>query len=169
MCSMHLRVPEGSTWRLPSDQVGGVWVPIVFHVPGTRGNSPGYFFAPVGHRLKVLVRRRAPAALSIACPLSCCIGPITDHVAVWCGYAPSTIDDCFSSPVHQLFTGSFKDRLCSGSDSHVTELGGGFVRSPWTDFLSAPSPRSSHFNRWGALTQRRAASLGSQGRMQTWR
>ena len=33
----------------------------------------GLFFALVGHRFNVLVRRRAPAALSIACPLSCCI------------------------------------------------------------------------------------------------
>ena len=24
-------------------------MPIAFHVPGTRGNSPGYFFAPLGH------------------------------------------------------------------------------------------------------------------------
>ena len=39
---MYLRVPEGSIWRLPSDQVSGVRVPIVFHVPGTRGISPGY-------------------------------------------------------------------------------------------------------------------------------
>ena len=59
----------------------------------------GLFFAPVGHRLNVLVRRRAPAALSIACPLSSCIWPIMDHVAVWCGLTPSTIGDCFSSPV----------------------------------------------------------------------
>ena len=36
-------------------------------------------FAPVGHRLTVLVRRRAPATLSIACPLSCCIWPIMDY------------------------------------------------------------------------------------------
>jgi len=41
-CGMYLRVPEGSIWRLPSDQVSGVRVPIVFHVPGTRGISPGY-------------------------------------------------------------------------------------------------------------------------------
>ena len=39
----------------------------------------GLFFAPVGHRLNVLVRRRAPATLSIACPLSCCICPIMDY------------------------------------------------------------------------------------------
>jgi len=32
---------------------------VFLHVPGTRGISPGYFFAPVGHRLNVLVRRRA--------------------------------------------------------------------------------------------------------------
>jgi len=69
------------------------------------------FFAPVGHRLNVLVRRRAPAALSIACPLSCCIWPIMDHVAVWCGLTPSTIGDCFSSPVHQYFTRSFKESV----------------------------------------------------------
>ena len=48
----------------------------------------GLIFAPVGHRLNVLVRRRAPAALSIACPLSCCIWPIMDHVAVWCVFPP---------------------------------------------------------------------------------
>ena len=66
----------------------------------------GLFFALVGHRLNVLVRRRTPAALSIACPLSCCIWPIMDHVAVWCGLTPSTIGDCFSSPVHQYFTRS---------------------------------------------------------------
>jgi len=71
----------------------------------------GLFFAPVGHRLNVLVRRRAPAALSIACPLSCCIGPIMDHVAVWCGLTPSTIGDCFSSPVHPYFTRSFKESI----------------------------------------------------------
>ena len=28
-------------------------------------------FAPAGHRLNVFLRRRAPADLSIACPLSC--------------------------------------------------------------------------------------------------
>ena len=61
----------------------------------------GLFFAPVGHRLSVLVRRRAPAALSIACPLSCCMGQVMDHVAVWCGYTPPTTGDCFSCPVHQ--------------------------------------------------------------------
>ena len=33
-------------------------------------------------------------------------GPIMDHVAVWCGLTPSTIGDCFSSPVHQYFTRS---------------------------------------------------------------
>ena len=71
----------------------------------------GLFFAPVGHRLNVLVRRRAPAALSIACPLSCCIGPIMDHVAIWCGLTPSTIGDCFSRPVHQYFTRSFKESI----------------------------------------------------------
>jgi len=69
----------------------------------------GLFFAPVGHRLNVLVRRWAPAALSIACPLSCCIWPIMDHVAIWCGLTPSTIGDCFSSPVHQYFARSFKE------------------------------------------------------------
>jgi len=69
--------------------------------PGTQGIPPGYFFAPVGHQLNVLVRRRAPAALSIACPLPCCIGPIMDHVVVWCGFTPSTIGDCFSSSVRQ--------------------------------------------------------------------
>jgi hypothetical protein len=72
-------------------------VPFVLCIPGTRGISPGYSFAPMGHRLNVLVRRRAPAALGIACPLSCCIGPIMDHVAVWCSYTPSTTSDCFSS------------------------------------------------------------------------
>jgi len=45
---MYLRVPEGSIWRLPSEQVGGVGVPIVLHVPGTRGISAGYFFCPSG-------------------------------------------------------------------------------------------------------------------------
>ena len=70
-----------------------------------------YFFAPVGHRLNVLVRWRAPAALSISCPLSCCIGPIMDHVAIWCGLTPSTIGDCFSRPVHQYFTRSFKESI----------------------------------------------------------
>jgi hypothetical protein len=43
---MYLRVLEGSIWRLPSGKVGGARVPIVFHVPGTRGISPGYFFYP---------------------------------------------------------------------------------------------------------------------------
>ena len=71
----------------------------------------GLLFAPVGHRLNVLVRRRAPAALSIAYPLSCCIWPIMDHVAVWCGLTPSTIVDCFSSPVHQYFRRSFKESI----------------------------------------------------------
>jgi len=73
----------------------------------------GLFFASVGHRLNVLVlvRRRAPAALSIACPFSCCVGPIMDHVEVWCGYTPSTIGDCFSSPVHQYFTRSSKESI----------------------------------------------------------
>jgi len=109
-CGMYLRVPEGSIWRLPSDQVGGIRVPIVFHVPGTQGISPGYF-APVGHRLNVLVRRRAPAALSIACPLSCCIWPIMDHVAVWCGYTPPTVGDGLSSPAQQYFTRWFKESI----------------------------------------------------------
>jgi hypothetical protein len=68
-------------------------------------------FAPVGHRLNVLVRRRAPAALSIACPLFGCIWPIMDHVAVWCGLTPSTIGNCFSSPVHQYFTRSFEESI----------------------------------------------------------
>ena len=45
-CGMYLRVPEGSIWRLPSDQVGGVCVPNEFHVPGTQGISPGLFFCP---------------------------------------------------------------------------------------------------------------------------
>jgi len=107
-CGIYLRVPEGSIWRLPSSQVGGVWVLIVLHVPGTQGISSGYFFAPVGHRLNDLVRRRAPATLSIASPLSYCTGPIMDHVAVWCGLTSSTIGDCFSSPVHQYFTRSFR-------------------------------------------------------------
>ena len=40
---MYLRIPEGSIWRLPSEQVGGVCVPNVIHVPGTQGISPGYF------------------------------------------------------------------------------------------------------------------------------
>ena len=44
-------------------------------------SSSSSSFAPVGHRLNVLVRRRAPAAFSIACPLSCCIGLIIDYVA----------------------------------------------------------------------------------------
>jgi len=38
-------------------------------------------------------------------------GPIMDHVAVWCGLTPSTIGDCFSSPVHQYFTRSFKESV----------------------------------------------------------
>jgi len=63
--------------------------------------------------------------------------------------------------------GRSKSRLCSGSDSHVSEFGGGLSHPSWIDFLSAPSPRSSHSNRWDALTQRRAASLGSQGRVQS--
>jgi hypothetical protein len=45
---MYLRVPEGSIWRLSSKLVGGVCVPIVLHVPGTRGIFPGYFFALSG-------------------------------------------------------------------------------------------------------------------------
>jgi len=76
-------------------------VPILFHAPGTRGSSSGSFFAPVGDRLNVLVRRRAPAGLGIACPLSrtrtntnpdgtvanvsCCVGPVIGLAAVWCG------------------------------------------------------------------------------------
>ena len=93
--------------------LSGVFLPIksagsecplcfTFHVQGTRGLSLGYFFAPVGHRLNVLV---------IPCPLSCCIGPIINPVALWCGYTPSTIGDCFSSPVHQYFTRSFKESI----------------------------------------------------------
>ena len=38
---MHLRVPEGYIWRLPFGQVGGVSLPIVLHVPGTRGLPRG--------------------------------------------------------------------------------------------------------------------------------
>ena len=30
---------------------------------------------------------------------------------VWCGYTPSTIGSCFSSPVHQYFTRSFKESI----------------------------------------------------------
>ena len=102
-------------------------MPIVFHAPGTRGISPGYIFAPVGHRLNVLVRRRAPAALSIACPLSYCVGSIMDNVAVWCGYTPPTIGDCFSSPVHQHFTRSFKESI-------VLRLGLTCIRVWWGVF-----------------------------------
>jgi len=87
----------------------------------------GLFFALVGHRLNVLVRRRTPAALSIACPLSCCIWPIMDHVAVWCGLTPSTIGDCFSSPVHQYFTRSFKESI-------VFRLGLTCIRVRWGVF-----------------------------------
>ena len=68
-------------------------------------------FAPEGHRLNFLVRRRTPAALSIACPLFCCIGPIMDHVAIRCGYMPLTIGDCCSSPMHQYFTRPFKESI----------------------------------------------------------
>jgi len=87
----------------------------------------GLFFALVGHRLNVIVRRRAPAALSIACPLSCCIWPIMDHVAVWSGLTPSTIGDCFSSPVHQYFTRSFKESI-------VFRLGLTCIRVGWGVF-----------------------------------
>ena len=70
---------SGSNWRLSSEQVGGTECSFVCHVPGPRGNSLGYFlrqapkgrFAPAGHRHNVFLRRRAPADLSIACPLSC--------------------------------------------------------------------------------------------------
>ena len=41
------------------------------HVPGPRGNSLAYVFAPAGRRLNVFLRRRAPADLRIPCPLSC--------------------------------------------------------------------------------------------------
>jgi len=43
----------------------------VCHVPGPRGNSLAYVFAPAGRRLNVFLRRRAPADLRIPCPLSC--------------------------------------------------------------------------------------------------
>jgi hypothetical protein len=90
-------------------------------------NFSGLFFAPEGHRLNVLVRRRAPAALIIACPLCCCIWPIMDHVAVWCGLAPSTIGDSFSSPVRQYFTRPFKESV-------VFKLGLKCIRVWWGVF-----------------------------------
>jgi len=34
-----------------------------------------------------------------------------DHVAVLYGYTPSSIDDNFSSSVHQYFTRSFKESI----------------------------------------------------------
>jgi hypothetical protein len=34
-----------------------------------------------------------------------------DYVAVWCGYTPSTIGDCFASPMNQYFARSFKESI----------------------------------------------------------
>ena len=48
---------SGSNWRLSSEQVGGTECSFVCHVPGPRGNSLGYLFAPAGHRLNVFLRR----------------------------------------------------------------------------------------------------------------
>ena len=62
---------SGSNCRLSSEQVGGTECSFVCHVSGLRGISLGYFFAAAVHRLNVFLRRRAPADLSIACPLSC--------------------------------------------------------------------------------------------------
>jgi len=53
------------------------------------------FFDPAGLRAPA---RRAPAAHSIACPLSSRCASRA-NVAVWCGLMPSTTSDCFSSPV----------------------------------------------------------------------
>ena len=44
-----------SKWRLSSERVGGTECSFVCHVPGTRGISPGFFFAPAGHRLNVFL------------------------------------------------------------------------------------------------------------------
>jgi hypothetical protein len=59
-----------------------------------------------------------------------------DHVAVWCSYTPSTIGDCFSSPVHQYFTRSF-------IESNVFRLGLTCIRVRWGGVYAHPEPTSS--------------------------
>jgi len=39
---------SGSSWRLSSEQVGGTECSFVYHVPGPRGISPGYFLPQQG-------------------------------------------------------------------------------------------------------------------------
>jgi len=113
----------------PPIKSAGSECPMRFRPSYMRHFSGLFFFAPARHRLNVLVRRRAPAALSIASPHSCCMGPIMDHIAIWCGYMPPTIGDCFSSPVHQYITSS-----SSFKESIVFRLGLTCIRVRWGVF-----------------------------------
>ena len=132
---------QKAIWRLPSDQVGGVWAPIVYHVSGTRGNSLDYFFAPVGHRFHVLVScQAAGASRSRHCLSSFLLhranyGSRRRMVRLHAVYHRWLFLQPCASALHEVV-----QRLCSGSGSQVSEFGI-ILHPPWTDFLSALSPR----------------------------
>ena len=117
---MYLCVPEGSIWRLPSDQLGGSECSLCFTSQVDKAFLQAIFLPQWGTGSMFL-------SGGGACPLSCCIGPNMDHVAVWCGLTPPTIGDYFSSLVHQYFTRSFKESI-------VLRLGLTCIRVFWGVF-----------------------------------
>ena len=48
LANLLQKANSGSSWRLSSEQVGGTECSFVYHVPGPRGISPGYFLPQQG-------------------------------------------------------------------------------------------------------------------------